>query len=428
MSSTVVIGAQWGDEGKAKMIDYFSTDADIIVRYQGGANAGHTVVTGGKKYIFHLIPSGILHPGKTCVIGNGVVLDPLQFIKEVDSLIDQDIDVNYRILISDAAHLIMPYHKALDCALEELRTSKIGTTGRGIGPCYADKCLRTGIRVGDIFLTEKELERKVRHTLEVKNLQLVKMHKKDPFSIDDIMEIVLNFKKRVEKMVVNTGYYLNEESKKGKKIILEGAQGFGLDIDHGTYPFVTSSNPTIGGALLGSGISYHTVEKVVGISKAYITRVGEGPFPTEDFGDNGNMLREKGGEYGSTTGRPRRCGWFDVELIKQAVRICGLTELTLTKLDVLSGCEKIKVAVGYQYQGKRIDMFPSFLLDDITPIYTEFDGWTEDISQCTSFEELPENARDYIRHLEELIEIPITIISVGPDRENTILINPQVSS
>ncbi|MFW6365036.1 MAG: adenylosuccinate synthase [Spirochaetota bacterium] len=425
MSATVVIGSQWGDEGKAKMIDYFSKDADIIVRYQGGANAGHTVVTGGKKYVFHLIPSGILHPGKTCVIGNGVVLDPIQFVEEMDSLINKGIDVNYRIFISDAAHLIMPYHKALDSALEELRTSKIGTTGRGIGPCYADKCLRTGIRVGDIFLTEKELEKKVRHTLEVKNLQLVKMHKKDPFSIDEIMEIIMTFKSRVQKMIINTGYYLNEESKKGKKIILEGAQGFALDIDHGTYPFVTSSNPTIGGALLGSGISYHMIERVVGISKAYITRVGEGPFPTEDFGDDGNTLREKGGEYGATTGRPRRCGWFDVELIKQAVRICGLTELTLTKLDVLSGFDTIRIAVGYTYQGKKIDMFPSFLLDEVSPVYEEFEGWQEDISDCTSFDELPEQARKYVHHIEELIGIPITIVSVGQDRKNTIVINGQ---
>jgi adenylosuccinate synthase len=425
MSATVVIGAQWGDEGKAKMIDYFSQDADIIVRYQGGANAGHTVVTGGKKYVFHLIPSGILHPGKICVLGNGVVLDPIQFIEEMDSLIEKGIDINYRIFVSDAAHLIMPYHKALDGALEELRTSKIGTTGRGIGPCYSDKCLRTGIRVGDVFLSEKELEKKVRQTLEVKNTQLVKMHMKEPFSLEHIMDIILNFKRRVQKMILNTGYYLNEEHKKGKNIILEGAQGFALDIDHGTYPFVTSSNPTIGGALLGSGINHQMIDKVIGISKAYITRVGEGPFPTEDFGDGGNQLRDKGGEYGATTGRPRRCGWFDVELLKQAIRICGLTELSLTKLDVLTGFEKIKVAVGYKYQNKKIDMFPSFLLDEVEPVYEEIDGWTEDISNCTSFEELPINAKSYVKHIEELIGIPITIISVGRDRKNTIVVTPK---
>jgi len=421
MSCSVVIGAQWGDEGKAKMIDFFSQNADIIVRYQGGANAGHTVVANGEKHVFHLIPSGILHPGKICVLGNGVVLDPMQLQKEMDNLTAQSIDINYRLLISDAAHLILPYHKALDSALEELRSNKIGTTGRGIGPCYADKCLRTGIRVGDIFLDEKTLEKKVRQTLEVKNLQLVKMHKKDPFSIEEIMDIILDFKKHTQKMIINTGYYLNEEAKKNKTIILEGAQGFGLDIDHGTYPFVTSSNPTIGGALLGSGLNHSVIDKVIGISKAYITRVGEGPFPTEDFGDDGNTLRDKGGEYGSTTGRPRRCGWFDVELMKQTARICGLTDITLTKIDVLSGFEKVKVAVGYEYKGKKIDMFPSYLLDDIKPIYEELDGWTEDISECKSYEDLPQNTRDYIDFLEKSVGVPMSIISVGPDRENTIV-------
>ncbi len=426
MNVTVVIGAQWGDEGKAKMIDYFSREADIVVRYQGGANAGHTVVTDGKKYVFHLIPSGILHEGKICVLGNGVVLDPLKFIDEMDALITQGIDINYRILVSDAAHLILPYHKALDSALEELRSDKIGTTGRGIGPCYADKCQRTGIRVGDIFLDEKDLETKVRQTLEVKNLQLVKMHKKDPFSIDEIMDILLTFKKRANKMIINTGYFLNEEAEKGKTIILEGAQGFGLDIDHGTYPFVTSSNPTIGGALLGSGLNPKNISHIVGISKAYLTRVGEGPFPTEDLGDEGNILREKGGEYGATTGRPRRCGWFDVELLKQAIRVCGFTEISLTKLDVLSGFDKIKVATSYNFNGKKIDMFPSYLLDRITPEYEEIEGWKEDISGCKDYEELPQKAKDYIDYLEKLIKTPITIISVGPDRENTIKRTPKI--
>ncbi len=410
-----------GDEGKAKMIDYFSNDADIIVRYQGGANAGHTVVVQGKKYVFHLIPSGILHEGKTCVIGNGVVLDPEQFISELDALRAKGIDVDYRVFISDAAHLILPYHKAIDSALEELRSNRIGTTGRGIGPSYADKCFRTGIRVGDIFEDEDVLEEKVRQTLELKNLQLEKMHGRDPFSIDEIMEILLRFKDRVQKMVINTAYYLNEESDKGKKIILEGAQGFGLDIDHGTYPYVTSSNPTIGGALLGSGLNSFQIQKVVGITKAYITRVGEGPFPTEDRGEIGNMLRERGHEYGSTTGRPRRCGWFDVELLKQARRVCGLTEMALIKLDVFTGLDKIKVAVGYEMNGKRIVMFPSFMLHKVKPVYEELDGWAEDISGCTSYNELPANCRTYIDYIEKQTGIPITVISNGPGRENTII-------
>ncbi|HOU83915.1 MAG TPA: adenylosuccinate synthase [Spirochaetota bacterium] len=419
MSVSVVIGSQWGDEGKAKMIDYFSCDADIIVRYQGGANAGHTVVVDGKKYVFHLIPSGILHKEKICVIGNGVVLDPEEFVRELDNLEAHGIDAEYRIFISDAAHLILPYHKALDAGLEELRSNKIGTTGRGIGPAYADKCFRTGIRVGDIF-DEKELEEKIKSVLEVKNRELEKMYGKEGFSVDEMMDILLRFKQRVQRMVINTAYYLNEESAKGKKIILEGAQGFGLDIDHGTYPFVTSSNPTIGGALLGSGINSFQIERVVGICKAYITRVGEGPFPTEETGDIGNILREKGGEYGATTGRPRRCGWFDVELMKQAKRVCGLTELVLVKLDVLSGFDTIKVATGYEYSGRRIDMFPSFLLNKIKPIYTEVEGWKEDISQCRNYNDLPEKARRYIDFLEESVGIKISMISVGPDRENTI--------
>ncbi|MBN1498983.1 MAG: adenylosuccinate synthase [Spirochaetes bacterium] len=423
MSCTVVIGAQWGDEGKAKMIDYYSSDADIIVRYQGGANAGHTVVVGGKKYVFHLIPSGILHPGKICVLGNGVVLDPLQMVDEMDKLIEQGIDIDYRIFISDAAHLILPYHKALDSALEEMRAeNKIGTTGRGIGPCYADKCFRTGIRVGDLY-DEKYLEEKITQTLKIKNLQLEKLHGRDPYSVDEIMDICLQFKARVEKMIINTAFYLNEESDKGKKIILEGAQGFGLDIDHGTYPFVTSSNPTVGGALLGTGINNFQVNRVVGIAKAYITRVGEGPFPTEDFTESGNTIREKGHEYGATTGRPRRCGWFDVELLKQAKRICGFTEIALIKLDILSGFKKIKVATGYQYEGKKIEMFPSFMLDKVKPVYTELDGWDEDISACKKYEDLPEKARNYIDFLEEKIGIRIAIIGVGPGREDTIIRN-----
>lgn len=420
MSCTVVIGSQWGDEGKAKMIDYYSHDADIIVRYQGGANAGHTVVVDGKKYVFHLIPSGILHKGKICVLGNGVVLDPLKFIEEIDKLIEQGIDIDYRIFISDAAHLILPYHKALDGAIEELREgNKIGTTGRGIGPAYADKCFRTGIRVGDLF-DEEELEKKVKQTLKIKNLQLEKMHGREPYSIDEVMDILLNFKSRVQKMIINTAFYLNEESDKGKKIILEGAQGFGLDIDHGTYPFVTSSNPTVGGALLGSGINSFQVSKVVGITKAYITRVGEGPFPTEDFSEQGDILREKGHEYGATTGRPRRCGWFDVELLKQAKRVCGITEVALIKIDVLSGFDKIKVATGYEYNGKRIDMFPSFMLDKVTPIYTELDGWTEDISQIRNYDELPVNTKKYIEFIEKAAGVKIAVVSVGPDRTNTI--------
>lgn len=420
MSCTVVVGSQWGDEGKAKMIDFFSKDADIIARYQGGANAGHTVVVHGKKYVFHLIPSGILHPGKMCVIGNGVVIDPVQLASEMDGIIAQGIDIEGRILISDAAQLILPFHKAIDSAMEEFRSNKIGTTGRGIGPSYADKCYRTGIRVGDVF-DETTLEDKVKPLLEYKNLILERIHGKTGFSIDEIMDILLQFKSRVKNMVTNTAYYLNEASAAGKTIILEGAQGFGLDIDHGTYPFVTSSNPTIGGALLGTGLNSFTVNRIVGITKAYITRVGEGPFPTEETGDTGNFLREKGGEYGATTGRPRRCGWFDVELMRQARRVCGFTELAFIKMDVLSGLDTIKVAVGYEMNGKHVEPFPSSLLGKITPIYEELPGWKEEIAGMSSFDELPANARAYVNFIEKQSGVPIKIISLGPDRENTIV-------
>jgi adenylosuccinate synthase len=419
MSCTVVVGSQWGDEGKAKMIDYFSKDADIIVRYQGGANAGHTVVVGGRKYVFHLIPSGILHPGKVCVVGNGVVVDPVQFIKEIEDIQSHGVDVDGRIFISDAAHLILPYHKAIDEAMEEFRSNRIGTTGRGIGPSYADKCYRTGIRVGDLF-DEAALEEKVRFAIEYKNLILERVHGKSGFSIDEIMDILVPFRKKIEKMVINTGFYLNEESDKGKKIILEGAQGFGLDIDHGTYPFVTSSNPTIGGALLGTGLNSFQIEKVVGITKAYITRVGEGPFPTEEKADIGNTLREKGGEYGATTGRPRRCGWFDAELMRQARRVCGFTELAFIKMDVLSGFSSVKVAVGYEMNGKKTTSFPSALLHKVTPVYEELPGWNEDITNCTSFSALPKNAQKYIEYIEKIVGVPIKTISLGPDRVNTI--------
>jgi adenylosuccinate synthase len=420
MSCTVVIGAQWGDEGKAKMIDYFSRDADIIVRYQGGANAGHTVVTRGKKYVFHLIPSGILHEGKICVIGNGVVVDPIQMMEEMDLIKAQGINIDNRIFISDAAHLILPFHKALDSAMEELRSNKIGTTGRGIGPSYADKCLRTGIRVGDIF-EEDKLEEKVKQALEIKNMQLEKMYNKEAYSIDEIMDILLHFRDRIQDMIVNSPFFLNEASDNGKEIILEGAQGFGLDIDHGTYPYVTSSNPTIGGALLGSGLNPFQVKRVVGITKAYVTRVGEGPFPTEDMSEMGNILRERGGEYGATTGRPRRCGWFDVELLKQARRVCGFTELALVKLDVLTNVEKIKVAVHYELEGKKVEMFPSYMLHKVKPVYKELPGWTEDITGCRSYSELPANAQAYIEYIEAKVGIKVSVISIGPDRESTIV-------
>ena len=418
MSCTVIIGSQWGDEGKAKMVDYFTRDSDIVVRYQGGANAGHTVVVGGDKYVFHLIPSGILHKNKICVIGNGVVLDPVQFMREVDTLEKQGLDVKKRILISDSLHLILPYHIDLDKAMEEIRVDKLGTTFRGIGPSYADKSLRIGIRAGEIF-DEKVLKSTLELVLKIKNLQLEKMFDKPGYKADKVLRLLRNFRKRAGDMVQNTQYYLHKSLASGKKILLEGAQGYGLDVDHGTYPYVTSSNPTIGGALLGTGLNAFNINEVIGISKAYLTRVGEGPFPTEDNGADGDRLRVNGNEFGSTTGRPRRCGWFDVELIRQSSRINGFTSIALTKVDVLTGFKKIKVAVGYKMNGKTIDYFPTNNLHEAVPVYEELDGWKENIYKCKKYSELPKSTRQYIEFIEKKSGVPIKVISVGPDRMNT---------
>ncbi|HSA14926.1 MAG TPA: adenylosuccinate synthase [Spirochaetota bacterium] len=420
MGCLVVIGTQWGDEGKAKMIDFYTRDADIIVRYQGGANAGHTVVANGKKFIFHLVPSGILHEGRICVVGNGVVLDPLQLIDEINLLGKEGYSVLDRLLISDAAHLILPYHKALDGAMEESSAKKIGTTQRGIGPCYADKCLRTGIRAGDV-LDRNGLDERISRVLEMKNMQLEKLYGKKPVDKNEVMDILDSFRAKAEKMIVNTQSYLHRALKNKKRILLEGAQGYALDIDHGTYPFVTSSNPTIGGALMGTGLNSFDIDKVVGITKAYVTRVGEGPFPTEDVGDDGERLRVNGGEFGSTTGRPRRCGWFDVELLKQSAMMNGLTGIAFTKLDVLSGFKKIKVAVSYEIKGKKIDYFPGAYLHEVKPVYEELDGWDENISDCREFRDLPSNARDYVSYIEKQIGVPIEIVSTGAGREKTIV-------
>jgi len=418
MGCTVAIGTQWGDEGKAKMIDFFTRDSDIVVRYQGGANAGHTVVVNNKKYIFHLVPSGILHEGKVCVVGNGVVIDPIEFMQEMDLLENEGFILKGRLFISNSSHLILPYHKVLDSAMEELRTNKIGTTHRGIGPCYSDKCLRIGIRAGDIF-DRDVLEEKVNAALKLKNLYLQKVYGKDGFTSKEIMDILMTFKKRVGDSIINTGEYLHRSLDKGKEILLEGAQGFALDIDHGTYPYVTSSNPTIGGALLGTGLNAFDIKRVVGITKAYVTRVGEGPFPTEDTGPDGDRLRVNGGEFGSTTGRPRRCGWFDVNLLRQAAMINGLTDIALTKLDVLSGFKKIKVSMGYKMGRNKIDSFPSGELPGAVPVYETLEGWNDDLSKCTCFKDLPTNAKNYIKFLEKCIGVKISVISVGAGREKT---------
>ncbi len=418
MGCMVAIGTQWGDEGKAKMIDFFSKDSDIIVRYQGGANAGHTVVVDGVKHVFHLIPSGILRESKICLIGNGVVIDPEQLIEEIDLLESKGISLKGRLLISDAAHMILPLHKAFDEAMEEFRSNKIGTTKRGIGPAYSDKCLRVGIRVGDVF-DEEYMRERLAFDIKLKNLYLEKVFGKPPFPMEKVLDIIDRFRERAGGMVANTSHYLHTAIGEGKKILLEGAQGFALDIDHGTYPFVTSSNPTIGGALLGTGLNCSDIDQVFGITKAYVTRVGEGPFPTEEKGEFGEFLRTKGGEFGATTGRPRRCGWFDIPLLRQASRINGLTNIALTKLDVLSGLKTVKVAASYRLDGKEIDYYPSAKLHRVEPVYEELPGWDEDISSCTTFDDLPIAARVYVRYLEERGGVKISLVSNGADRKNT---------
>lgn len=418
MSCTVAIGAQWGDEGKAKMIDYLTRDVDIVVRYQGGANAGHTVVVDDKKFVFHLIPSGILHEDKVCIIGNGVVLDPVELLEEITLLEKKGYNIKQRLLISDSAHFILPYHKILDSLMENFSDEKIGTTMRGIGPCYSDKCLRIGLRTGDIF-DMPTLERRAAAVLKIKNLQLEKIYGEKAIALDEIMGILLQFKEKAGSMVINTQEYLHAAVNDGKRILLEGAQGHALDIDHGTYPYVTSSSPTIGGALLGSGLNAFDVDDVIGITKAYVTRVGEGPFPTEADDDDSERLRVNGNEFGSTTGRPRRCGWFDLPLMKKSIQINGMNKLAITKLDVLTGFEKIKICTGYDIKGERVDNICLSKLSKIKPIFIEMDGWEENISKCRSFDELPKNARDYLNFIEDELNVPITYISVGPGRDYT---------
>ncbi|HNN58042.1 MAG TPA: adenylosuccinate synthase, partial [Leptospiraceae bacterium] len=359
MSAALVVGTQWGDEGKAKVIDYLSSKIDFIVRYQGGANAGHTVVVDGETYIFHLIPSGILYPNAVCVIGNGVVLDPEAFRDEVRALARRNIEAKERVIISDACHLVLPLHRIIDAHRENAAgEKKIGTTKRGIGICYGDKTMRIGLRAGDVLHADR-LRDRLGHILEIKNYELKNLYRLPEVEFNALYEDLLAFGNEIRGMVKNTSLLLNENLAKGKTVLLEGAQGTGLDIDFGTYPYVTSSNTTTGGAIAGSGIDFRFLKTVTGISKAYVSRVGEGPFPTELFGAEVEKLRELGHEYGATTGRPRRCGWFDVELVRHAARVNGLTEIALTKIDVLSAYDTIKIGVGYKRGGEKLPAFPT---------------------------------------------------------------------
>lgn len=420
----ILIGAQWGDEGKGKIIDLLSEKSDVVVRFQGGNNAGHTVYHGTHKYVLHLIPSGILQKGKICVIGNGVVVDPAALLKEIKILEAAGKKVRGRLLVSDQAHLIFPYHSLLDALREEGTGKKaIGTTKRGIGPCYADKISRIGIRVGDLRYLDYFAE-KLRSVLNEKNEILAKTYKRPRLSFSKIFSEYKKYRTQILPFVTDTTRYLYDAAKKGKQILFEGAQGTFLDVDHGTYPFVTSSNASVGGAISGSGISPTLIDRVLGVLKAYTTRVGEGPFPTQFDDEMMACIQKKGDEFGATTGRPRRCGWFDAVLARHSARINGFDELAVTKLDVLSGLKEIKIATAYSFRGKRLPHYPnsSYEFMNCKPVYESVKGWSEDISGVKRWKDLPATAKSYLKRLERLVEVPIRIVSVGSERSQTIFV------
>ncbi|MCB9800399.1 MAG: adenylosuccinate synthase [Candidatus Omnitrophica bacterium] len=421
----ILIGAQWGDEGKGKIIDVLARKSNVIVRYQGGNNAGHTVKFGKKKFILHLIPSGILHPGKVCVIGNGVVIDPEAFFQEVKMLEKEGVKVKGRLFVSEQAHMIFPYHRQLDRLKEESHKNKktIGTTKKGIGPCYADKMARMGIRVGDLKYPQYFKER-LAYVIREKNELLTKIYGDAPLSFAKLSKQYLSYRKRLLDFTCNTSLYLYEAARRGKDILFEGAQGTLLDVDHGTYPFVTSSNASVGGAIIGSGVSPTLIDRVIGVVKAYTTRVGEGPFPTEFEGPMMELIRNKGEEFGSTTGRPRRCGWFDAVIVKHAVRINGLGEMAIMKLDVLSGLPEVKIAKAYKMNGKILKNYPhsEYELVRCEPVYETMKGWQEDITGVKKWKDFPVNAKKYLRRLEDLLETPIKIVSVGSKRDQTVFL------
>ncbi|NFG62529.1 MULTISPECIES: adenylosuccinate synthase [unclassified Clostridium] len=426
MSAFIVLGAQWGDEGKGKMTDYLAEEAEVVVRFQGGNNAGHTVEVGDKQYKLHLIPSGILYDDKLNVIGNGVVVDPKALFEEINYLEGVGVKVTpEKLIISDRAQLIMPYHKTLDVLKEKARgKNDIGTTGKGIGPCYTDKFERCGIRVCDL-MHEDVFKEKLEENIRMKNDYITKVLGGEPLNFSEILNEYLEFAKKLRPFVQDTSVNVYNNIKENKTVLFEGAQGMLLDIDYGTYPYVTSSNTTAGGVCSGIGIGPNMITNAVGITKAYTTRVGKGPFPTELVDETGDWIREKGHEYGVTTGRSRRCGWLDLVIVKTAARVSGLTSLAVTKIDTLAGLEKLKVCVGYKFDGKVIDYFPASLEDlaKCEPVYEEFDGWDDSVAEARTYEELPENAKKYLNRIAEFTDTKISIIGVGPKREQTIRID-----
>ncbi|WP_240376292.1 adenylosuccinate synthase [Bacillus piscicola] len=420
MSSVVVVGTQWGDEGKGKITDYLSENAEVVARYQGGNNAGHTIVFGGTKYKLHLIPSGIFYKDKICVIGNGMVIDPKALVEELTYLHGHGVDTS-NLRISNRAHVILPYHIKLDQAEETSKgANKIGTTGKGIGPAYMDKAARTGIRIADL-LDREEFAEKLERNLKEKNRLLEKMYETEGFTSAEILDEYYEYGQFFADLVCDTSVVLNNAIDKGRRVLFEGAQGVMLDIDQGTYPFVTSSNPIAGGVTIGSGVGPSKIRQIVGVSKAYTTRVGDGPFPTELTDEIGDTIREVGNEYGTTTGRPRRVGWFDSVVVRHARRVSGITDLSLNSIDVLTGIEKVKICTAYKYRGEVMEEFPASLkvLAECEPIYEEMPGWTEDITGVRTLDELPENARHYLERVSQLTNIPVSIFSVGPDRNQT---------
>ena len=424
MSNTIVVGAQWGDEGKGKVIDILARNFDYIVRYQGGNNAGHTVVIGEEKFVLHLVPSGILNKKKICVIGNGVVVDPKALIEEIDKLESKGIDVKGRLFVSDNAHMILPYHRVID-ELKEIKKGKekIGTTKRGIGPCYADKVSRSGIRLID-FLNDRVFREKLGSNIEEKNKILKTLYGFSGLDFDRIYAEYARYRERIEGLVADTTLLVNAAMEKRKSVLFEGAQGTMLDVDHGTYPFVTSSNATSGGACTGAGVGPTKITKVIGVVKAYTTRVGEGPFPTEFTCETMDEIRRRGAEFGATTGRPRRCGWFDACLVRHSVMVNGISEIVVTKLDVLDELKKIKICVGYNYKGKAYGRFTGDIgaLNECAPVYEEVDGWCRDTTNVTTFLKLPGNAKSYLKRIQKILKTKIILISVGSERRQTITV------